>query len=474
MPAICMYFQVHQPYRLRRYTVFDLGQNSIYEDDDRNCDTLLHAARFCYLPMNTLLLKLIQRHGQRFRVAFSISGTALDQFEQYAPEVINTFKALANTGCVEFLAETDSHSLAFLYAREEFQRQVATHSERIKALFGKEPRVFRNTELIYNNELASVIEDMGFAAILAEGADHVLGWRSPNFVYQPVNCQRLKILLKNYNLSDDIAVRFGNTGWDEWPLTADKFASWCHAVKGMSDTLNVFMNYETFGLSYGAPTGIFQFMEALPAALLKDGDFYFRTPSEVATASLPMGRIDVPRFMSWADAERDLNTWLGNDMQKDAIHALYALEPKAAALHADADMRRTWQRLQSAEHFAYMCTKWFSAESDVGRLGNPYGSPYDAYINYMNVLADFELALNALPEVSPEAPPEASLTRASHTTSLPQTKPTAPKASAQAPAPKTSAKAKTGTQAHTKKVAPEAKTSASPSRTVKQAKKTHT
>lgn len=396
MPAICLYFQIHQPYRLRRYTVFDLGQNSLYEDDDRNCDTLLHAARQCYLPMNDILLSLMHKHGRRFRVAFSISGTALDQFEQYAPEVIDSFKALADTGCVEFLAETYSHSLAFLYSKEEFRRQVERHAARTKELFGQTPRVFRHTELIYNNELAAEVEAMGFAAALAEGADQMLGWRSPNFVYQPANCLKLKLLLKNYRLSDDIALRFNRRDWDQWPLTADKFASWCHAINGIGETVNLFMHYETFGLTHPADSGIFQFMEALPDALLAHKDFYFRTPSEVAAAYSPMGRIDVPQYISWADAERDLNSWLGNDMQKDAIHALYELEDKACHI-ADTDLQRTWLRLQTADHFSYMCTKWFSREADIGRYTNPYGSPYDAYINYMNVLADFTLALDTAP-----------------------------------------------------------------------------
>lgn len=394
MPAICLYFQVHQPYRLRRYTIFDLGKNSIYEDDDRNCDTLLHVARTCYLPMNDVLLRTIQKHGQRFRVAFSISGTALDQFEQYAPEVLESFQALAKTGCVEFLAETYSHSLAYLYSPEEFAQQVAMHSARITELFGQSPRVFRHTELIYNNQLAQTVEDMGFTAILAEGADQVLGWRSPNFVYQPMNCQKLKLLLKNYSLSDDISQRFTHQEWDQWPLTAEKFASWVHAVNGVGATVNLFMDYETFGLHHKADTGIFHFMEALPAALLANGDFYFRTPSEVAAANTSMGRVDVPQFMSWATSGHDLDTWLGNDMQKDAVHALYALAPLAHQVK-DAELTRTWTRLQTAEHFAYMCTKWFSNNVESKRLHSPYGSPYDAYINYMNVLADYQLALEA-------------------------------------------------------------------------------
>lgn len=436
MPAICLYFQVHQPYRLRHYTVFDLGQNSVYEDDDHNCDILLHAARTCYLPMNKVLLRNIQRHGKRFRVAFSISGTALDQFEQYAPEVLDTFKALGNTGCVEFLAETDSHSLAFIYSPREFQRQVKRHCARIKTLFGQTPRVLRNSELIYSNDLAQTVEEMGFAAILAEGTDPMLGWRSPNFAYQPVNCLKLKLLLRNYDLSDDIALRFGRQNWDQWPLTADKFASWCHSVNGVGETINLFMDYETFGLRQSEHSGIFQFMETLPAAILAHDHFYFRTPTEVAAACPPMGRIDVPQYVSWTDAERDLNVWLGNDMQKDAIHALYALEAKASAVK-NPDLARAWLHLQTSDHFAYMCTKWFSAEADVGRYNNPYGSPYDAYINYMNVLADFTLALNSADSAAPaNGTPKAPATKkaAAHDTAqtatiakaTPSKKPTTP------------------------------------------------
>lgn len=397
-----MYFQIHQPYRLRRYTVFDLGRSSVYEDDDRNCDGLLHAARLCYLPMNDVLLRCIRRHGKRFRVAFSLSGTALDQFEQYAPEVVDSFKALAATGCVEFLAETYGHSLAFLYSREEFRRQVDMHRARIETLFGQTPRVFRHTELIYNNDLAGEIEDMGFAAVLAEGTDQVLGWRSPNFVYQPVNCARLKLLLKHCRLSEDIARRFSRRDWDQWPLTAEKFAAWCHSVNGAGEVVNLFMDYETFGLRHKKESGIFHFMEALPAALLAHKDFYFRTPREAATAHSAMGRIDVPQYISWAGPDHDLNLWLGNDMQKDAIHSLYALKDSVRQTGSE-DLSRAWTRLQTADHFSHMSTKWFNAPSDARRRENPYGSPYDAYINYMNVLADYELLLNAEPRTTPDA-----------------------------------------------------------------------
>ncbi len=397
MAAVCFYFQIHQPYRLRRYTVFDLGQSSFYEDDDRNCDTMLQAARTCYLPMNALLLRLINKHGTNFRVAFSISGTALEQFEQYAPEVLTTFKALADTGCVEFLGETYSHSFTFLYAPEEYTRQVRLHSQKIRQLFGKKPTVYRHTELIYNNDLAKAVEDMGFKAMLAEGNDHILGWRSAGYVYQRAQDEehqkrhKLKILLRNRTLSTDISRRFSKKEWDKWPLNAETFAQWCKVSSAKEHCLNLFMPYAAFGLRHASSTGIFDFMEALPDAFLRQG-FTFKTPSEVAKAPA-VGNIDVPYFMSWASSGNDLDKWLGNDMQKDAIHSLYALHQLHPELYKNEDICRTWQHLQSSEHFAYMCTKWYSSEQDYP-LETPYSSPYDAYINYMNVLADFELRLH--------------------------------------------------------------------------------
>lgn len=393
MSAICFYFQVHQPYRLRHYTFFDIGQSPFYEDEDANCGILLKVARKCYLPMNALLLKLIKRHEGRFKISFSISGTALDQFEAYAPEVIQSYRELMATGCVEMLSETYTHSLSFLYSPEEFRAQVRQHDDRIEELFGVRPVVFRNTELIYNNALARAVEDMGYKAILAEGADHVLGWRSPNFLYRPAGCDKLKLLLKNYSLSDDIAFRFSNHQWPEFPLTADKFTNWAQAAVASGNIINLFMDYETFGEHQWETTGIFQFMEALPDYILRLPGFGFVTPSEAADRYDPVADLDVHNFMSWADAERDLTAWLGNDMQHDAIEAVYRLEPKIRQLN-NPGMLRTWQRLQTSDHFYYMCTKWF-ADGDVHSYFNPYGTPYDAYINYMNVLADFSLRLDA-------------------------------------------------------------------------------
>ncbi len=393
MPAICLYFQIHRPYKLRRYTVFDLGQNSVYEDDDRNCDAMLHAARNCYLPMNDLLLRLIQKHEGRFKVSFSISGMALEQFEQYAPEVLDSFKALAATNCVEFLGETYSHSMTFLYAPQEFARQVKLHSQKIEEYFGQKPTTYRHTEHIYNNDLAVGVEKMGFLAMLGEGSDQVLGWRSPNFVYEPLNCKKMKLLLRNVSLSNDIALRFGQKEWDAWPLTAEKFASWCDVENAEGESINLFMPYEIFGIKHKADTGIFDFMESLPGLLLDQGAT-FKTPSQIAKAAKTAGKIDVPYFMSWALSGHDLDTWLGNDMQKDAIHSLYGLVDLQPHLCGE-EICRTWQRLQSSDNFAHMCTKWFSDEQSLSSK-SPYASPYDAYINFMNVLADFELVLKSM------------------------------------------------------------------------------
>ena len=393
MSAICFYFQVHQPYRLRHYTFFDIGANSWYEDENANCGILLKVARKCYLPMNALLLKLIRRHEGQFKVSFSISGTALDQFETYAPEVIQSYRELVATGCVELLSETYNHSLAFLYSPDEFREQVRLHDDRIEELFGVRPTSFRNTELIYNNALARTVEEMGYKAILAEGADHVLGWRSPNFVYRPSGCDSLRLLLKNYRLSDDIAFRFSNHEWPEFPLTAEKFASWAQASGAAGDIINLFMDYETFGEHQTADTGIFEFMRALPKAILaKKNDLEFATVSEAAKKHQPVSVLHCPHVMSWADEERDVTAWLGNELQNEAFSKLYAQKEKIAALK-NPDFDYVWSFMQTSDHFYYMATKWLS-DGDVHSYFNPYDSAYDAFINYMNVLADFIIELD--------------------------------------------------------------------------------
>ena len=383
MPSVCFYFQVHQPMRLRHYTVFD--KNDHYFDDYKNASICRKVANKCYLPANRLILDLIRQSEGRFKVAYSITGVLLEQILSFSPEVMSTFDALAETGCVEFLAETYYHSLSFLYSRNEFIEQVNKHSETINNYFGQTPRIFRNTELIYNNELASLIESTGkFDAIITEGADHILGYRSPNFVYQPKDCNHLKLLLKNYSLSDDIAFRFSNRDWAQWPLTADKFANWISDVNGNGNVVNLFMDYETFGEHQWEDTGIFDFMRHLPQKVLRHPDNNFKTPSEVVQCHEPIGIVDVPHIISWADIERDLSAWVGNAMQSNAIHELYRLEKKIKHT-ADEKVIADWRKLQASDHFYYMCTKYF-ADGDVHKYFNPYNSPYDSYINFMNVL----------------------------------------------------------------------------------------
>ena len=382
MASVVFYFQVHQPFRLRRYSIFDSGTN--YFDDQANADICRKVAEKCYLPTNAIIAELIAAHEGRFKVSYSITGMAIEQFRLYAPEVLESFQSLAATGCVEFIAETYYHSLAFLYRRDEFIDQVQMHRELIADIFGQDPQVFRNTELTYNNDLAAVAEEMGFRAVLTEGADHILGYRSPNFLYHAPNCRDLRLLLKNYRLSDDIAFRFGNRDWEGWPLTAEKFAEWVNQINGNGYVCNLFMDYETFGEHQWADTGIFEFLRALPGAVMARGDNDFLTVSEAIDRYPISGELDVPHMISWADMERDISAWLGNSMQANALYELYALTDAVRA-SGDAKLIEDWRKLQTSDHFYYMCTKYF-ADGDVHKYFNPYESPYDSYINYMNIL----------------------------------------------------------------------------------------
>ena len=389
MKTVCFYFQVHQPWRLKTYRFFQMGNDHNYLDDFTNRAIMQKVARECYLPMNALLLSLIQEHKGAFKVSFSITGSAVEQFKAYAPEVLESFKKLADTGCVEFLGETYSHSLSSLASAEEFKNEVKLHSKMLKEEFGVKPTAFRNTELIYSDGIAKMVEDMGFKTMLAEGAKHILGWKSPNFVYTDANDNKLRLLLRNYKLSDDIAFRFSNEGWPEWPLTADKFAGWVAAETG--DVVNLFMDYETFGEHQKASTGIFDFVKALPAALLATGEVAFATVSEASKKLQPVAVVHSPHAMSWADEERDVTAWLGNDLQNEAFAKLYALAPKVKKAK-NKDFEYVWHFMQNSDHFYYMATKWFS-DGDVHSYFNPYGSAYEAFINYMNVLSDFDIEL---------------------------------------------------------------------------------
>ena len=385
MVAVCFYFQVHQPFRLRRdFNFFSIGSDQPVEDHHRNREICLKVSEKCYLPANELILRLIDKHKGAFRVSYSISGVALEQFERYAPHVLESFQRLGRTGCVEWIGETYYHSLAFLFSVPEFKRQVQLHQRKIRELFGVRTRAFRNTELITNNALAKVVEDLGFETILAEGADRILHWRSPNYLYRPVGCERLKMLLKNYRLSDDIAFRFSNQGWSEWPLTADKFARWVHQVPGNGYCVNLFMDYETFGEHQWESTGIFRFLENLPGQVLSHPDVSFHTPSEIAQTYPVSGTIDMPDYVSWADTERDTSAWLGNPLQDSSAETVYGLERDVLA-SKDEELIALWRRLQTSDHFYYMCIKWFQ-DGDVHKYFSPYQSPYDAFLFYSNAL----------------------------------------------------------------------------------------
>ncbi len=391
MKQICLYFQVHQPFRLKSYRFFDIGTGAGYWDDHKNRNVLEKVAEKCYLRANNVLHDLIREYGSRFKVSFSISGTALDQFEQYAPGVLDSFKALAHTGSVEFLAETHAHSLSSIICPEEFSSQVSSHAARIEEVFGQKPSVFRNTELIYSDEIGDMVFDLGFKGMLAEGAVKTLGWRSPNFVYSNARHPELKLLLKNFRLSDDIAFRFSDQNWSAWPLTADKFTAWLNSIPKEDEIVNLFMDYETFGEHQWDGSGIFEFLRNLPENIFRQGGFEFATPSEAISRLQPVGIVRMEEPVSWADEERDLSAWLGNDIQNDAFQSLYRLK-HLVKLCRDPQILKDWNYLQTSDHFYYMCTKYF-ADGDVHKYFNPYSSPYEAFINYMNVLADFELRL---------------------------------------------------------------------------------
>ena len=384
MKKLCFYFQIHQPDRLRVFRFFDIGKDSHYYDDFVNRTILRRIAQKCYIPMNKLLLDAIKESDGKFKVAFSITGSALEQFERYAPEVIDSFRALAATGAVEFLCETCNHSLSSLKSENEFKHQVLKHKATIEKYFGVTPVTFRNTELIYSNAIGKQVYDLGFKTILTEGARHILGWKSPNYIYSNEIKSSQKLLLRNYVLSDDIAFRFAGSG-----LTAEQFAAKVNAEEG--EIVNLFMDYETFGEHQSVETGIFEFMKALPKAAIAAG-IKFVTPAEAASKLKAVAPLSVPQPISWADEERDVTAWLGNELQQDAFNKLYSLVEKLSIID-NADLWSDFGRLQESDHFYYMCTKFFS-DGDVHKYFNPYDTPYEAFINYMNVLSDFIIRVN--------------------------------------------------------------------------------
>ncbi len=392
--AIVLYMHVHQPYRVRHYTIFDAGVDHKYFDssyDDRTSnERIIHkVAEKSYLPTNRHLLEILKLHRE-FKLSLSITGTVLEQLEAWAPEALESFKELVKTGRVEIVGETYHHSLAFFYSKDEFENQVKMHEKKIQEVFGQTPRVLRNTELAYNNDVAFWADKAGYKGILAEGWDKVLGWRSPNFVYRPAYTENIKLLLKNYRLSDDIAFRFGDRNWSGWPVTADKFTHWLNE-SGDVTNFNLFMDYETFGEHQWDDTGIFDFLKHLPKEWLKHKDNTFMTVSEAIDEFEPKDQIDVPETITWADTERDLSAWLGNSMQSSAITSLYGLEQQIVAT-GDKELIEDWRRLQTSDHFYYMCTKWFN-DGDIHAYFSPYENPYDAFIAFMNTYHDLRFRL---------------------------------------------------------------------------------
>jgi len=387
MPDICLYAQVHQPYRLRRYRFFDIGSGRDYFDDQVNREVLHKVAHKCYVPTNRLLAELVERSGGSFRLALSISGTVLEQLARWEPRAMDSFHALVATGGVELLAETSRHSLAALADDDEFEHQVEAQCRNVELLFGRRPTVFRNTELIFSDAVAASIRAMGFRAVLVEGADHVLGWRSPNYVYESAVAPGLRLLPRNYALSDDVGFRFSNRDWDGWPLTADKYAAWIAATPG--DSIHLFLDYETFGEHQWADTGIFDFLRHLPHACSRHG-LGFVHPSSLA-AREPVGALSYPHPTSWADVDRSVTAWLGNGMQWAAHTRLYRLRD-AVLDTGEPELIEAWRRLTTSDHLYYMCTKWF-ADGDVHKYFSPYDTPYDAFIAFMNVLQDLEQAV---------------------------------------------------------------------------------
>ncbi len=391
---ICMYFQVHQPYRIKKYRVFDIGNNSSYFDANDNTDlnnrkVFEKVANKCYLPANKVFLELLEKFPE-FKISYSLSGVFMEQAEEFMPEVIESFQKLFATGRVEILSETYYHSLSFLYSREEFESQIRLHRERVEKLFGTTPTIFRNTELIYNDEIGKIVEELGFKGILTEGADKILGWKSPNFLYHAEGTKGLKLLLKNYKLSDDIAFRFSEKSWREHPLTVEKYSNWISAPQG--DVINLFMDYETFGEHQWEDSGIFNFLRHFPGEILREGHNRFVTPSEAISTIDNRGNLSVPYYISWADTERDLSAWMSNSIQKDAMEKLFSVE-KGIMASNDPVLIRDWRKLTTSDHFYYMCTKWFS-DGDVHKYFNPYETPYDAFIAFMNVLNDIQLRLS--------------------------------------------------------------------------------
>ena len=390
MKTICLYFEIHQIIHLKRYRCFDIGRDHYYYDDYENERSITEIAERSYIPALTTLLEMVKNNGGAFKVAFSISGVALEQLEIYSPAVIDLLHQLNDTGCCEFLCEPYSHGLSSLANEECFREEVSRMSAKIKQVFGQTPKVFRNSSLIYSNEIGSVVASMGFKGILTEGAKHVLGWKSPHYVYHCAYNPNLKILLRDFKLSDDISLRFSNSDWSEYPLFADKYIGWIAGLPEEEQVINIFMELSALGIAQPLSSNILQFMKALPACAKEKG-ISFSTPSEIVTKFKSVDQVDVPYPMSWADEERDTSCWLGNVMQREAFNKLYSV---AGRVHLcdDRRIKQDWDYLQASNNFRFMTTK----KTGIWLNRGIYDSPYDAFTNYMNILGDFISRVDAL------------------------------------------------------------------------------
>lgn len=379
MKNICFFFQIHQPLRLKRYRFFEIGQDHYYYDDFQTEERLRTLVEQSYLPANKVIAEMIRSSNQKFKCSFSISGVILEQFEQYAPELIDSFKELAKTGCVEFLAQPYAHSLSSVFDAEEFKQQVKRHAFKIETLFGKKPSSFFNSEMIYSDEIGQIVSELGFKAMLVDQTKHILGWKSPNYVYTHAYLPKLKLLVRENKLSDDIALRFSSVGWGEYPLTAEKFMGWISSLPQNEDVINLGFGYEVFGVSQQSYTGIFDFLKALPYHAIEQ-QVNFALPAELAKSMEPAGSLTVPNPISWVGYDKDLVPWTGNDLQNEALSKLYSVGERVR-LCTDKALLHDWLMLQTTDHFRYM--------SHRDAYGTHFESAYDAFMNYMNVLADF-------------------------------------------------------------------------------------
>lgn len=390
MPSVCFYFQVHQPLRMRKFSIFDDNSKdpySLYFDTKLNKEIFEKVARKCYLPTNKIMLELISKYDGKFKISYSLTGVFLEQCCNYMPQVLDTFEELAKTGCVDFLSETYYHSLVSLFRnKNEFKEQIEQHRKLLKELFNYSPVVFRNTEALFSNEIAKFIEELGYKGIITEGIEFILGWRSPNYLYRPRTCSKIKVLLRNYKLSDDVSYRFSARWWPEYPLTADKYAAWLSRCEGQC--LNMFMDYETFGEHQWEDTGIFNFLRSMPGEILRYENLNFKTPTEIVNSFEPVGEVDIHNPVSWADIERDTSAWLGNDMQKYCF-SNYENLGQLAKERGDENLLHIWRLLGNSDHLYYMCTKAW-ADGDVHKYFSPFQSPYEGFMNYMNILQDFK------------------------------------------------------------------------------------